>query len=54
MRYTEPKILRVAEAIFLIQQITLTWNIAKCWGLFLDSAFPNPVVCTLFAYEADE
>jgi hypothetical protein len=52
MKYTEPKILRIEDAIAVIQQVSSNAS-SKPSGAFSDSHNP-PVSCTINAYEADE
>ena len=52
MRYTKPQILRIDEAISIIQQIDDTGTNKTGTG-FLDSHDPK-LVCSASAYQADE
>lgn len=52
MRYTEPRIIRIYESIVAIQSFGLP-NVLKFHGVLVDY-LPRSILCTIFAYEADE
>ncbi len=54
MRYSEPKIVTVSSAVSAIQQQSLTTSTGKTSDIYFDQHKPNPVACTVNAYEADE